>query len=76
VPSERRPSDEFKVLRTYYRCFAMAPPIEDDYRITDFTTRIQMRPVLLVPGIGNSGPAHWQSLWQVKHPDVGRVISA
>jgi predicted alpha/beta hydrolase family esterase len=36
--------------------------------------RIQMRPVLLVPGIGNSGPDHWQSLWQAKHPDVGRVI--
>jgi len=52
----------------------MAPPIQDDYRITDFTTRIHMRPVLLVPGIGNSGPAHWQSLWQAKHPDVGRVI--
>src|SRR6266478_6270126 len=33
-----------------------------------------MRPVLLVPGIGNSGPAHWQSLWQAKHPDVGRVV--
>jgi predicted alpha/beta hydrolase family esterase len=30
--------------------------------------------VLLVPGIGNSGPTHWQSLWQAKHPDVGRVI--
>jgi predicted alpha/beta hydrolase family esterase len=51
----------------------MAPPIQDDYRITDFTTRIHMRPLLLVPGIGNSGPAHWQSLWQAKHPDVGRV---
>jgi uncharacterized protein len=33
-----------------------------------------MRPVLLVPGIGNSGPGHWQSLWQAKHPGVGRVI--
>jgi len=33
-----------------------------------------MRPVLLVPGIGNSGPGHWQSLWQAKHPDVGRVM--
>jgi uncharacterized protein len=33
-----------------------------------------MRPVLVVPGIGNSGPTHWQSLWQAKHPDVGRVI--
>jgi predicted alpha/beta hydrolase family esterase len=33
-----------------------------------------MRPVLLVPGIGNSGPGHWQSLWQAKHSDVARVI--
>lgn len=33
-----------------------------------------MRPVLLVPGIGNSGPDHWQSLWQTEHSDVSRVI--
>jgi hypothetical protein len=33
-----------------------------------------MRPVLLVPGIGNSGPTHWQSLWQAKHPGVARVM--
>jgi len=33
-----------------------------------------MRSVLLVPGIGNSGPGHWQSMWQAKHSDVGRVI--
>lgn len=29
-------------------------------------------PVLIVPGIGNSGPTHWQSLWQTKHPDWQR----
>src|SRR5258708_9493496 len=52
----------------------MAPSIQDDYRIIDFTTGIDMRSVLLVPGIGNSGPAHWQSLWQAKHPDVRRVM--
>jgi predicted alpha/beta hydrolase family esterase len=33
-----------------------------------------LRPVLLVPGIGNSGPGHWQSLWQAKHADVARVM--
>jgi hypothetical protein len=33
-----------------------------------------MRPVLIVPGIGNSGPAHWQSLWQAKYPEVTRVM--
>jgi uncharacterized protein len=33
-----------------------------------------MRPVLLVAGIDNSGPEHWQSLWEAKHPDVVRVM--
>jgi serine hydrolase len=33
-----------------------------------------MRPVLLVPGIGNSGADHWQSLWEVKHAGVARVM--
>jgi uncharacterized protein len=23
-----------------------------------------MRPILLIPGIGDSGPGHWQSLWE------------
>jgi predicted alpha/beta hydrolase family esterase len=32
-----------------------------------------MRPVLLVPGIQNSGPAHWQSRWEALHPGVSRV---
>jgi uncharacterized protein len=32
-----------------------------------------MRPVLLVPGIGDSGPGHWQSLWQAQHCGVTRV---
>lgn len=31
------------------------------------------RPVLLIPGIHNSGPGHWQSLWQTRHADVARV---
>lgn len=35
-----------------------------------------MRPVLLIPGICNSGPAHWQSLWQAQHPAVHRVEQA
>jgi predicted alpha/beta hydrolase family esterase len=33
-----------------------------------------MKPVLLVPGINNSGPAHWQSIWESRHPKVQRVI--
>lgn len=30
-------------------------------------------PILLVPGIHNSGPTHWQSLWQAHHPNVERI---
>jgi uncharacterized protein len=33
-----------------------------------------MRPVLLLPGIGDSGPSHWQSLWQAKYADVNRIM--
>ncbi len=29
--------------------------------------------ILLIPGIGNSGPEHWQSRWQAAHPDYRRV---
>jgi predicted alpha/beta hydrolase family esterase len=31
-------------------------------------------PVLIVPGWGDSGPDHWQSLWQQAHPEFGRVV--
>jgi len=30
-------------------------------------------PVFIIPGIGNSGPLHWQSLWQATHPDWRRL---
>jgi predicted alpha/beta hydrolase family esterase len=30
-------------------------------------------PVLVLPGIGNSGPQHWQTLWELRHPDWRRV---
>ena len=30
-------------------------------------------PILLVPGIGNSGPEHWQSRWQAGAPNYHRV---
>lgn len=29
--------------------------------------------VLILPGYGNSGPEHWQSLWQQAEPDWQRV---
>ncbi|HEX2612410.1 MAG TPA: alpha/beta hydrolase [Fibrobacteria bacterium] len=31
------------------------------------------RPVLILPGYGGSGPAHWQTLWQHAHPEFIRV---
>lgn len=30
-------------------------------------------PVLVLPGYGNSGPEHWQTLWQARHPAWRRV---
>ena len=29
--------------------------------------------VLILPGIGNSGPAHWQTLWEQSQPSFVRV---
>ena len=31
------------------------------------------RPIFLVPGWRNSGPGHWQSLWEAQLPDARRV---
>jgi len=30
-------------------------------------------PILVLPGFGNSGPGHWQTLWEVRHPEWRRV---
>ncbi len=30
-------------------------------------------PVLVLPGLGNSGPQHWQTLWELRHPGWKRV---
>ena len=30
-------------------------------------------PVLILPGIGNSGPQHWQTLWERRYPHFQRV---
>jgi len=29
--------------------------------------------LVVVPGLGNSGPQHWQSLWEARHPGARRV---
>ena len=31
-------------------------------------------PVLVVPGWGDSGPAHWQTLWEQADPGLRRVV--
>jgi len=31
-------------------------------------------PTLIVPGIGNSGPKHWQTVWEGRHPRWRRVV--
>ena len=33
-----------------------------------------MRAILTVPGIGNSEPEHWQSIWERSYPGVTRVM--
>jgi uncharacterized protein len=30
-------------------------------------------PVLIMPGINNSGPTHWQTRWQAAHPGMARI---
>jgi uncharacterized protein len=32
-----------------------------------------MPPVLILPGLGSSGPEHWQTHWEEKNPDFIRV---
>ncbi|MCX2741670.1 RBBP9/YdeN family alpha/beta hydrolase [Pontibacter anaerobius] len=34
---------------------------------------MQQSTVILVPGLGDSGPEHWQSLWQQQYPSFERV---
>jgi len=31
-------------------------------------------PVLVLPGLYNSGPEHWQTLWERRHPGLTRVL--
>jgi uncharacterized protein len=34
------------------------------------------RTVLIIPGLGDSGPHHWQSLWEASHSEYQRVRQA
>lgn len=33
-------------------------------------------PVLMLPGLGNSGPDHWQTLWEKQNPEFRRIEQA
>jgi predicted alpha/beta hydrolase family esterase len=35
---------------------------------------VSAAPVLILPGLYNSGPEHWQSRWEAAHPDFRRVV--
>jgi hypothetical protein len=35
--------------------------------------KITMTPVLNIPGLGGSGPTHWQSRWEELYPDCRRM---
>jgi len=35
-----------------------------------------MNNILLVPGLYDSGPQHWQTLWHQQHPDWLRIQQA
>lgn len=36
-------------------------------------TQTMKSSVILIPGIGNSGPSHWQTIWEAKYPNIFRV---
>lgn len=35
-----------------------------------------LAPVVILPGLFDSGPRHWQSLWHAAHPEFQRVVQA
>jgi predicted alpha/beta hydrolase family esterase len=41
--------------------------------ITIFIGTHMSSSVLILPGIGNSGPQHWQSLWEQSNPEFVRI---
>jgi serine hydrolase len=34
---------------------------------------MKQRPILIIPGWMNSGPQHWQTLWEQAHPEYHRI---
>jgi uncharacterized protein len=41
-----------------------------------FSMRTSEAKILVIPGLGGSGPDHWQSRWEAKIPAVRRVVQA
>jgi predicted alpha/beta hydrolase family esterase len=41
-----------------------------------FSMRASEAEILVIPGLGDSGPDHWQSRWEAKIPAVRRVVQA
>jgi predicted alpha/beta hydrolase family esterase len=39
-----------------------------------FMATVDSHPILILPGIGDSGPEHWQSRWQSAYPRMRRVV--
>ncbi len=35
--------------------------------------QVSQADILIIPGLGNSGPDHWQSRWEAKLPTARRV---
>jgi predicted alpha/beta hydrolase family esterase len=41
-----------------------------------FSMRVSEADILVIPGLGGSGPDHWQSRWEIKIPAARRVVQA
>lgn len=39
-------------------------------------SEIERFPMVIAPGINNSGPDHWQTFWEASHPDARRTAPA
>jgi predicted alpha/beta hydrolase family esterase len=33
-----------------------------------------MTKILIAPGLGSSGPKHWQTIWEKEHPEYKRIV--
>jgi predicted alpha/beta hydrolase family esterase len=52
------------------------PRYPPEQRRRAFSMRASEAEILVIPGLGGSGPDHWQSRWEAKIPAVRRVVQA